>query len=87
MWIQLKLKKKKVTEAAPRKSFKNICLCSFQSSHLCYADKDVRCLLLKEVMERIFSCLLEKLMFDGNECGLAETLHGQNHPVGEEAVH
>lgn len=38
-------------------------------------------------MERIFSGLLKQLMFDGDERGLTETLQGQNHPIGQQAVH
>lgn len=38
-------------------------------------------------MERIFPGLLEQLMFDGDERGLTETLQGQNHPIGQQAVH
>ena len=58
-----------------------------QSSHLCDADEDVGRLLLKQVVERVFPGLLEQLVFDGDERRFAETLHGQNHPVGKEAVH
>lgn len=56
-------------------------------SHLCNTDKNVGCLLLQEVMEGIFPCLLKQLMFDGDECCLTETFQGQNHPIGQEAVH
>lgn len=38
-------------------------------------------------MEGIFPGFLEQLMFDGDECGLTETLKGQNHPIGQQAVH
>lgn len=38
-------------------------------------------------MERIFSGLFKQLMFDGDERGLTETLQGQNHPIGQQAVH
>ena len=38
-------------------------------------------------MEGILPGLLEQLVFDGDECGLAETLQGQNHPVRQQAVH
>lgn len=38
-------------------------------------------------MEGIFSGLLEQIVFDGIERGLTETLQGQNHPIGQQAVH
>ena len=38
-------------------------------------------------MKGIFPGLLEQLMFDGDERGLAETLQGQNHPIGQQAIH
>lgn len=58
-----------------------------ESSYLCNTDKDVGRLLLQEVMKGIFPGLLEQLMFDGDERGLTETLQGQNHPIGQQAVH
>lgn len=38
-------------------------------------------------MEGIFPGLLEQLVFDGDERGLTEALQGQNHPIGQQAVH
>lgn len=38
-------------------------------------------------MEGVFPCLLKQLMLDGDERCLTETLQGQNHPIGQEAVH
>ena len=38
-------------------------------------------------MKRIFSGLLEQLVFDGDERGLTETLQCQNHSIGQQAVH
>lgn len=58
-----------------------------ESSYLCNTDKDVGCLLLQVVMEGIFPGLLEQLMFNSDERGLTETLQGQNHPIGQQAVH
>lgn len=69
----------------------NLCVRDIQiemiNSYLCYTDKDVGGLLLQEVMKRIFPGLFEQLMFDGDERGLTETLQGQNHPIGQQAVH
>ena len=38
-------------------------------------------------MEGIFPGLLKQFMFDGDERGLTDTFQGQNHPIGEQAVH
>lgn len=57
------------------------------SSYLCNTNEDVGGLLLQEVMEGIFPCLLKQLVFDRDKRGLAETLQGQDHPVGKQAVH
>lgn len=58
-----------------------------RSSYLRHANKDVGGLLLQEVMEGILPGLLEQLVLDSDERGLAETLQGQDHPVGQQAVH
>lgn len=38
-------------------------------------------------MEGIFPGLLKQLMFNSDECGLAETLQRQDHSIGQQAVH
>lgn len=38
-------------------------------------------------MEGIFPGLLKQLMFNSDECGLAETLQRQDHAIGQQAVH
>lgn len=38
-------------------------------------------------MEGIFPGLFEELVLDGDERGFTETLQGQDHPVGQQAVH
>lgn len=38
-------------------------------------------------MEGIFPGLFEQLVLDGDERGLSETLQGQNHSIGQQAVH
>lgn len=58
-----------------------------RSSYLCNANEDVGGLLLQEVMEGIFPGLLKQLVFNSDESGLTETLQGQDHPVGQQAVH
>lgn len=58
-----------------------------ESSYLCDTDKDVGCLLLQQLVERTFPGLLEKVVFDGNERGFSEALEGQNHSIGQQAVH
>lgn len=57
------------------------------SSYLCNANEDVGGLLLQEVMEGIFPGLLKQLVFNSDQRGLTETLQGQDHPVGQQAVH
>lgn len=58
-----------------------------KSFYLCNANEDVGGLLLQEVMEGIFPGLLKQLVFNSDKCGLTETLQGQDHPVGQQAVH
>lgn len=55
--------------------------------HLCDADEDVGGLILQQVVERVLPGLPEQLVFDGDECGLAQALQGQDHAIGQQAVH